>query len=126
MEEKRKQLLDFISMMQNMAVSVSVMQSYVVQHLLRNKRLRKLVISGNILTTNLQGVKKAKNKRIVKHWVRPGRTSSWWDNLVSGKMVEEEWHEKQQRSRRYERRKREVFQQQLVILSQSWHIQKID
>ena len=56
MEEKRKQLLDFISMVQNMTVSVSVMQSYVVQHLLRNKRLRKLVISGNILTTNFRKI----------------------------------------------------------------------
>ena len=93
MEAKRKQLVNFVAMMQNMTVSVSAMQTYVVQHLMRNKRLRKLVISGNILTNGYRGIKKIKTKRIVKHWVRPGRTSAWWDNLRDGKMLEEEWYE---------------------------------
>ena len=26
-----------------------------------------------------------------KHWVRPGRTSLWWDNFIKGAVVAEEW-----------------------------------
>ena len=72
MEAKRKQLVNFVAMMQNMTVSVSAMQTYVVQHLMRNKRLMKLVISGNILKYGYLGIKKIKTKQIVKQWVRPG------------------------------------------------------
>ena len=32
-------------------------------------------------------------RRTVEHWVRPARTSAWWDNLLVGKMVKEEWYE---------------------------------
>ncbi|XP_033977923.1 putative nuclease HARBI1 [Trematomus bernacchii] len=28
-----------------------------------------------------------------KFWVRPGRTSSWWDNFVNGVVVDDEWRE---------------------------------
>ena len=26
-----------------------------------------------------------------RHWVNPGRTSEWWDNLWSGRMLDEDW-----------------------------------
>nr|XP_055052491.1 putative nuclease HARBI1 [Misgurnus anguillicaudatus] len=28
-----------------------------------------------------------------KFWIRPGRTSSWWDNFFNGVVVEDEWRE---------------------------------
>ena len=30
-------------------------------------------------------------RRKRRHWVNPGRTSSWWDNLYNEKMIEDEW-----------------------------------
>uniref|UniRef100_A0A1X7V389 Uncharacterized protein n=1 Tax=Amphimedon queenslandica TaxID=400682 RepID=A0A1X7V389_AMPQE len=34
-----------------------------------------------------------------RFWIRPGRTSAWWDNLLNGVMVEEEWKENLRMSR---------------------------
>ncbi|KAM4555658.1 putative nuclease HARBI1 [Odontesthes bonariensis] len=34
-----------------------------------------------------------------RFWVRPGRTSSWWDNFVNGVVLEEEWKENFRMSR---------------------------
>lgn len=34
-----------------------------------------------------------------RFWVRPGRTSAWWDNFVRGIMIEEEWRENFRMSR---------------------------
>ena len=26
-----------------------------------------------------------------RHWINPGRTSSWWDKLIKGEILEEDW-----------------------------------
>ena len=26
-----------------------------------------------------------------RHWINLGRTSSWWDNLINGETLEEDW-----------------------------------
>ena len=31
--------------------------------------------------------------RARRFWIRPGRTSAWWDNFVSQTVVPEEWKE---------------------------------
>ena len=91
-----QRVLQFVASMQNLVASAVTMQNIVLQLITRNRRLKNQVLlsSGDLLRTGWRsGVKKAKMKRIVKHWVRPGRTSTWWDNLVGGKMVDEEWYE---------------------------------
>ena len=42
--------------------------------------------------------KKRKRKR-RRFWIRPGRTSCWWDNFLSARVVEEEWKENLRLSR---------------------------
>ena len=34
-----------------------------------------------------------KKKRPRRFWIRPGRTSAWWDNFESNSMLQEEWKE---------------------------------
>lgn len=34
-----------------------------------------------------------KQRRTRRFWVRPGRTTAWWDNFVTGVVVDEEWKE---------------------------------
>ena len=38
-------------------------------------------------------------RRTRRFWVRPGRTSAWWDNLTAGIAIEEEWKENFRMSR---------------------------
>ena len=46
-------------------------------------------------------VKRAgKQFRRRRFWVRPGRTSAWWDNFVRQTVIEEEWRENFRMSRR--------------------------
>uniref|UniRef100_A0A1X7VT90 Uncharacterized protein n=1 Tax=Amphimedon queenslandica TaxID=400682 RepID=A0A1X7VT90_AMPQE len=50
------------------------------------------LISGS--QAQLMRVKRIKKKRKPrKYWVRPGRTSLWWDNMRRGETVDEEWKE---------------------------------
>ena len=35
----------------------------------------------------------ARQARVKRLWIRPGRTSAWWDNFVSQTVVLEEWKE---------------------------------
>ena len=37
--------------------------------------------------------------RARRFWIRPGRTSAWWDNFVSQTVVQEEWKENFRMSR---------------------------
>ena len=32
-------------------------------------------------------------RKPTRFWVRPGRSTAWWDNFVGGVVVEEEWKE---------------------------------
>ena len=47
-----------------------------------------------MLRSTLRQIPNRKSGRIVKrHWVRPGRNTLWWDNILSGISVEDERRE---------------------------------
>ena len=58
-------------------------------HHAEQKRLMDNHIS-HILHPPRRATRRATRRRF---WVRPGRTSSWWDNFVNGVVVDEEWRE---------------------------------
>ena len=60
------------------------------KHLMDN-RIRHI-----ILNPPRRATRRAARRRF---WVRPGRTSSWWDNVVNGIAVDEEWRENFRMSR---------------------------
>ena len=43
-------------------------------------------------TISKTSTKKAK-RNSLRFWIRPGQTSSWWDNFCAGQKVSEEWKE---------------------------------
>ena len=57
----------------------------------RRRRLLHNVIGFSALRSKAGKVKKKRRRR--RFWVRPGRTSLWWDNLRGGVAVDEEWKE---------------------------------
>ena len=54
------------------------------------------------ITTNFLSSEKLKKpgKKKAKNWVRPGRGCLWWDNVLSGFAVDQEWIENFQMSRK--------------------------
>ena len=54
----------------------------------RNKIIRKFISS----TISKSSTKKSK-RNFPRFWIRPGQTSSWWDNFCAGQKVSEEWKE---------------------------------
>ena len=54
----------------------------------RNKLIRKFISS----TVSKSSTKKTK-RNSPRLWIRPGQTSSWWDNFCAGQKVSEEWKE---------------------------------
>ena len=66
-------------------------QVAIVSDLHRSRQLARL----NYLMTvrNNRATKKSRTRKPRKSWIRPGRTSQWWDNFMNGVMLEEEWKE---------------------------------
>ena len=59
-------------------------------------------ISANFLSNEKSRpyLKKTERRR-VKNWIRLGRESLWWDNVLSGFAVDQEWIENFQMSRKF-------------------------
>lgn len=58
---------------------------------------RRLVLTQLIGTTRRRCPRRARRPR--RFWIRPGRTSLWWDNFLNGVVQEEEWKENFRMSR---------------------------
>ena len=58
---------------------------YIAKHKSRKEQLLQLLAHG---TTRHKRLRKRKQR---EYWVAPGRTSAWWDNFLSGAVVEAEW-----------------------------------
>ena len=71
-------------------------QAIMVEYRFRRYQ-RQLLFSQMMNVTPKKCPRKARRKR--RFWVRPGRTSAWWDNFVNGIMLEEEWKENFRMSR---------------------------
>ena len=52
---------------------------------------RQLLFTQMINATHRKCPKRERKPR--RFWIRPGRTSLWWDNFLNGVMLEEEWKE---------------------------------
>ncbi|KAL0147037.1 hypothetical protein M9458_057561 [Cirrhinus mrigala] len=62
--------------------------------LLRNSYEQQAIIDNTICHMLLDPPRKTTRRATRrKFWIRPGRTSSWWDNFVNGVVVEDEWRE---------------------------------
>ena len=59
--------------------------------LLRKRRLLK----QSFFTSHTMVLRKRRwqNRQMRQFWVRPGRSSVWWDNLMNNVTVESEWKE---------------------------------
>ena len=85
-----------ITVLQDTAASVACVQAYLTQLIARNQTAKRSLIKHIALDSfqkNLSRRKKKRLGRFVRFWVRPGRTSLWWDNFANGSVVAEEWKE---------------------------------
>ena len=58
---------------------------------------KRLVLTQIMDSNRIKRHKRERRER--RFWVRPGRTSLWWDNFMNGVVVEEEWKENFRMSR---------------------------
>ena len=65
--------------------------TYVTKTYHRRRKLLSQLICLNAAHQLKLKVRKRRKRR--RFWVRPGRTSLWWDNLIAGVAVDEEWKE---------------------------------
>ena len=55
-------------------------------------RRRKLLQNAILISAKLvRKRRKWKNRRPRRFWVKPGRTSSWWDNMLNGVCLDSDW-----------------------------------
>ena len=67
-----------------MAVNTIIHQS-------RKRRYANLLTDSRNFGANKNRKTRRRNAR--EHWIRPGKTSSWWDNFVENVVVDDEWRE---------------------------------
>ena len=60
-------------------------------HHLKKQQLRPFADWNRSFTGPIRTRRERRRPR--RFWVRPGRTTVWWDNFVAGIVVEEEWKE---------------------------------
>ena len=72
----------------------TLVQMAIVSDLHRSRQLTRLNFLVSMYSSrNNHRREKSRARKPRKAWIRPGRTSQWWDNFVSGLMLEEEWKE---------------------------------
>ena len=54
---------------------------------------RRKILSTTAVLIGHKINKRRKGRKRRRFWVRPGRTSAWWDNFVADVVVHEEWKE---------------------------------
>jgi hypothetical protein len=63
-------------------------------------RRRKLLQNAILISAKLvRKRRKWQNRRPRRFWVKPGRTSSWWDNMLNGVCLDSDWKDNFRMSR---------------------------
>ena len=82
----------------NLSIIVALLQLNI--HLLlfldqKRRRNEQLAILMALLDANrsMQRIYATRRKTATprRHWINPGRTSSWWNKLINGETLEEDW-----------------------------------
>ena len=61
--------------------------SFITNYHFRKKKLLNLLIN---VSTSIRG-RYRRERKPKTYWVAPGRTRAWWDNFISGTMLQNEW-----------------------------------
>ena len=67
-------------------------RTYRAYHARRRRCVGILLMSENQVN-RCSSICKSKTSKQRKQWIRPGRTSLWWDNFVNNTVVLDEWRE---------------------------------
>ena len=71
-------------------LNLAILNLLLVSHRRKTILMRDIAFSR---TSYQQFGENARLARARRFWIRPGRTSAWWDNFVSQTVVPEEWKE---------------------------------
>ena len=74
-------------------ISMQQMNALMIQLYIERYHIRRQLLCEAIQFSGPTRRRKRKGRRPRKFWVKPGRTTVWWDNFVKGVVVEEEWKE---------------------------------
>ena len=85
-------LIAIICTLAHAAVSLACLRNTLTQLIIR-RRISANNLVNEILKSNWNKEKKRRAKKLVRYWIRPGRSSLWWDNFANGRVVQEEWIE---------------------------------
>ena len=59
----------------------------------RRRRCVGILLMSENQVNRCSSICKSKTSKQRKHWIRPGRTSLWWENFVNNTVVLDEWRE---------------------------------
>ena len=101
--EKRGLVAVLLALVSNIVACVQVTLAILTvrtKYMKQRSDILKLLALSDERTGRQKQLKRLKRQpRPRRLWVRPGRTSAWWDNFVSQTVVEEEWRENFRMSR---------------------------
>ena len=81
-----------IIMLQNIWISTCNIFNSVISFLTeRQKHQREIILKMLMADSNKRRNTKKKERKPPRYWVRPGRSSRWWTNILNNKATVEEW-----------------------------------
>ena len=71
-----------------MTASMAILGSMalILQQMSNRRNARGILLRTVLLDKQLLRVKKKRNRKKRSFWIRPGRSSIWWENIISGQM----------------------------------------
>ena len=81
-----------IVILQNVWISTCNIFNLVISFLTEwHKRQREIILKVQIADSNKRRIKKKKERKPPRYWVRPGRSNIWWTNIWNNEGTLEEW-----------------------------------
>ena len=81
-----------IVILQNVWISTCNIFNSVISFLTeRQKHQREIILKMLMADSNKRRNTKKKERKPPRYWVRPGRSSRWWTNILNNKATVEEW-----------------------------------
>ena len=69
-----------------MTASVAILGTMAMmsQQMYTTRNAKAILLRTVLLDKSIRRVKKKQNRKERRHWIRPGRSSIWWENIISG------------------------------------------
>ena len=93
MDVEENEIIIIINFLNNIYANLTILELNRLNLFIKRSINMKNITTYFLSSENRRRLLKKNEKRKAKSWVKPGRGCLWWDNVLSGFAVDQEWIE---------------------------------